>query len=366
MPTERNRFYSAPPSVKNVGNMYGWSDLAVNTGANPFLTGNWTALSVDANGLLNVNAGIQFTGALNATINSVGITGSVGNVAITGFSSTIAPQAVTGAIQGGNSIPLNVTGIIQTVVTGAIGGSVNVTNVTVSGFPSTIAPQAVSGFFTPIWTGSPNVTAAVTIGNVAITGAPVVTITGVLATTASVVVGNVAVTGGNGGVVITGLNSLLTFPVSNSVEQALLTTTNILLSGVSGSLAANLSSAAWVTGQIQLTGIVPVSITNTAPIAFSGAVQSTITNGVLPVTGNVIINSGTYAPVITGFTTQQYQIPVGTRQWSIAVESGSAYVNGVQINASTTLNGGGFDGRFTLSTAINVGTTGGRVLVITE
>jgi hypothetical protein len=57
---------------------------------------------------------------------------------------------------------------------------------------------------------------------------------------------------------------------------------------------------------------------------------------------------------------------VGVKQWTIAVESGSAYMNGILLNTSTIIDGGGYDGRFILGTAINVGCTGGRTLVFHE
>lgn len=360
-------------------------------------------------GIISIDTGVRAVNVTNATLNVAVtggsiltiVTGNVGGsvtVAVTGgtsgaalgsldlsrtylpvsgvgtFATTVAGTVTTNT-NITNTAPLAISGVVQASVSTVDTGirAVNVTNpilavsgtfaatvssVAVTGFPSTIAPLAVSGFFTPIWTGAPNVTASVTIGNLAITGfnstiAPLA-VSGVFnATTDNTSVVS-AIATGNGYLLVA----------------------NRLASGISGALTTNLDTPAWVTGQIQLTGVVPVSIggtvttnstiVNTAPLPVSGVVQSNVTNGVLPVSGNVIINSGTYVSSFSAITGSQVQIPVGTRQWSIAVESGGAYVNGVLMNAPITLGGGGYDGRFILSTAINVGTTGGRVIIITE
>ena len=101
-------------------------------------------------------------------------------------------------------------------------------------------------------------------------------------------------------------------------------------------------------------------------LAVTGALSASI--NAVAVTGNpnVTIDTGSFLPSFSAITNGQMQIPVGARQYSVAVESGSAYINGMLINAQTIINGGGYDGRRTLSSAINVGCTGGRIIVTYE
>lgn len=242
------------------------------------------------------DAGMLVTGAMRpvvptdlASTSNVSVSGlslTVGAVAITGnplvtVSNTILPTS--GTVQGGNNLPLYVTGIIQTVVTGSVGGNVTVSSVAITGFSPTIAPQAVSGFFTPIWTGSPNVTAAVTIGNVAITGYNS-TIAPLAVSGFAQVTNNLAISGG--------------YININSASQEL-----ALLSGISGSLTSNLSTPAWVTGQIidtvtgWNTGIVvaiqPVTKTTVSTSAPSGVSpwtsMSSVTTGLIGTNPNRVM-----------------------------------------------------------------------------
>ncbi len=81
------------------------------------------------------------------------------------------------------------------------------------------------------------------------------------------------------------------------------------------------------------------------------------------VTGDVTIAGATFISHISGLTSGILTIPVGAKAWSVAVESGSCYVNQTVLNEGTSLNGGGFDGRCTLSQAIIIGCTGGRTLI---
>jgi hypothetical protein len=85
--------------------------------------------------------------------------------------------------------------------------------------------------------------------------------------------------------------------------------------------------------------------------------------------GNVKVvstsESGSYTPSFNAVTSGQIQIPVGAKSYSIAVESGRAFVNGVLFNTLTSYNGGNHE-LYSLSNSINVGCTGGRVIVIWE
>lgn len=65
MPSQKDRYYSAPPATHNVSMMYGYSPTAYWTGNNG-VTGNWVAANFDPSGRLNVNiAGASFTGELS-------------------------------------------------------------------------------------------------------------------------------------------------------------------------------------------------------------------------------------------------------------------------------------------------------------
>jgi len=111
---------------------------------------------------------------------------------------------------------------------------------------------------------------------------------------------------------------------------------------------------------LPVSGVVQANVTNTSPIPISGVVQATVSIGAVAVTGgNITINSGTYTPGFAILTGSQTQIPVGARSASISVISGGCYINGSgNFPAGMTLNFGGYDGRFILSSVINVGCTG--------
>lgn len=216
-----------------------------------------------------------------ANINVSGLNVSVGAVAVTG----------TAAVNVVNSAPLAISGVVQTVVTGAVSANFDSTSIVLA-------------------QGSGNVLAQ---------------------------------------------------------------TANQLLSGVSGQLAASATRATWTTGTIL--------IGNQGPIAVSGAFQANVTTSNTDVvgaltTGNaflagisgqlatnidapVVINSGTYTPSLYIITGSQMQIPAGVRSASVTVVSGSAFVNAVgPFMAGFSMGFGGYDGRFLMSTAVNVGCTG--------
>lgn len=79
-----------------------------------------------------------------------------------------------------------------------------------------------------------------------------------------------------------------------------------------------------------------------------------------------LVNGATYQPNFHILTNGQYQIPAGVRSWSVGIESGSASINGAMINAQMSLGGGDYDGRQKLANLINIGTTGGRVVIFFE
>lgn len=301
------------------GNITSTSSATAITGNPGFVvTGFNTGVTVNVNivGGSSSSSSVAITGAPVVTITGVlpvSATVTIGAVAITGQNSG---SALGNLDVTRTYLPVSGVGTFATTVAGTVTTNANITNA--------IVP--VSGFFTPIWTGAPNVTASVTIGNlaitgfnstiaplaisgnvtttatignIAITGAPVVTITGVLATSTSVTVGNVAVTGGNLGVIITGLNAALTFPVSNSTEQALLNMTNQLLSGVSGSLTTNLTAPAYVTGAVSGTNLGSLDLSRTyLPISgIAGWAPVVTITGVVATSASVTVGN----IAITGF-----------------------------------------------------------------
>ena len=132
---------------------------------------------------------------------------------------------------------------------------------------------------------------------------------------------------------------------------------NIDITGLTVSVGAVAVTGAPV---VTLTGVQNVNVTNPV-LAVSGNLSASISS--VGITGNVVANSGTFSPTFTGITSGQIQVPVGVKAYSIYVESGSSYVNGFLWNAGTNYGGGGYSNNYSLSTAINVGCTGGRVLV---
>lgn len=274
---------------------YIWDANVLATGKDGLTTGAWRMYST--NDISNNNISVS---GLNLTVGAVAITGTppvqISNFpAITPISGIVTINslpthnvAVTGnpQVSISNTAPINVTGIINTVVTGTLGGNV-------------------------------------TVNSVAITGAPVVTITGIVATSASVTVGNVAVTGGFinvnntapipisgvvnatvsvGNTAITGFNSTIAplaitgfvRTITTGSFSATVDNTSLILAvasgnaysaAISGALLSGSSDAAYVTGQ--------VSITNTAPLAISGVVLTVVTGSVSSSITNPIGVTGT-------------------------------------------------------------------------
>lgn len=111
---------------------------------------------------------------------------------------------------------------------------------------------------------------------------------------------------------------------------------------------------------IAITGVANVSITNSV-IPVTGTVG--INSPIVPISGSVSPVSGAYGVSFTTVTAGQAQIPVGAKSWSINAVSGNIFIDGSLLIASREVAGGGYDGRSTLRTAINVGTTGGYAFV---
>ena len=92
---------------------------------------------------------------------------------------------------------------------------------------------------------------------------------------------------------------------------------------------------------------------------FATTISGGLTIGNVGVTGgSITINSGSYTPTFSFVTAGQVTIPAGAKQASVTVTSGLAAVNGSIAPIGTVVKIGGYDGRFILGSAINVGCTG--------
>lgn len=137
-----------------------------------------------------------------------------------------------------------------------------------------------------------------------------------------------------------------------------------------GSGIINVTNVAVTGGFIAISNVptVTLSIPPSFPVTGAGGfigitgspTVSVVTSGnPLAISGNVTINSGSFGLTITGLTGSQSQIPIGAKSYQISIISGNAFINGVgPITNPYTLNGGKFDGHWTLNTAINFGCTG--------
>lgn len=78
-------------------------------------------------------------------------------------------------------------------------------------------------------------------------------------------------------------------------------------------------------------------------------------------------NSLNFTPSFNFLTGSQLTIPIGAKSAKISVLAGTGFINGSGgFLAGTDIKIGGYDGRFLLSTPINVGVTGGNILVYFE
>ncbi len=130
--------------------------------------------------------------------------------------------------------------------------------------------------------------------------------------------------------------------------------------GSDGSLIVALNSGISI-GSISVSGL---TIDNTS-------VVNALTTGNAYLASISGASQGTYSPNFAIITGSQTTIPVNTKSYSIAVESGYAFINGNLFNAGSSIDGGSYNGSFRLSTAIAVGATGdvanpSRVIVYYE
>lgn len=128
-------------------------------------------------------------------------------------------------------------------------------------------------------------------------------------------------------------------------------------------------------GAVAITGTPPVQVSNfPQSYGITGTVNSTGNLGVsgaleligsVGITGNINIANKIYTTYLSGITSGSVLIPTGTLSWSVAVESGSAYINNLLLNEGSSFNGGGYGSYFSNST-LNIGCTGGRTLIMWE
>lgn len=106
---------------------------------------------------------------------------------------------------------------------------------------------------------------------------------------------------------------------------------------------------------------------NVSAVAITGNPNVTVSNFPyeMGITGDVNIANKTYTTYISGVTSGSVLIPTGTLSWSVAVESGSAYINNLLLNEGSSFNGGGY-GNYFSNTPLNIGCTGGRTLIMWE
>lgn len=283
----------------------------------------------NADGQITTGAWRPATPADVGSVSNVSVSGlnlTVGAVAVTGNPlmtvSNVTPIPMSGAVYVQNQLPINVTGWVTTITTGNVSfDSSAIVNAQATGnnYLGFISGREINNnnFLSGI---SGRLNSIVPISGVVqsnITNA-VVPISGVVQ--AAVSIGAVAVTGGsisisNGVVPISGVvqAQVSSGPIvdAQASGNALAVTANVLLSGISGALAGNLSDTALVrdvTGQLYLAAISgllssnlsdPAWVTGAVSIVGGGALNVAVTGGVISsssstvaVTGGVTINGG--------------------------------------------------------------------------
>ena len=300
------------------------------TGNNPiYVTGSFGTTSngstlvtggvIGITGTTNVNIInpiLAVSGSLSASISSVAVTGITN---VTGF--VVSVETGVRSVFITNSAPINVTGFITTIVTGAVSASFDSTSIVnaqvtgnqylafISGreLINSALLSGISGSLTTNLNSAAYVTGSVNVYNTLplyVTGALSTNFTGNLsATIDSVPIVNAQTTG----------NNYLAFISDRELING------ALLSGISGSLATNLDSAAWVTGQINIANIAPINVTGFVTTVVTGTISSTISNPI----GVSGVSIDRALPSITGFNTQF--LPIGGRAVNA---SGSGSITG--------------------------------------
>lgn len=368
------------------------------------ISGSNATIAAAILGTLSVNANITNTAPLNVTgIILTQVTGSV--------SASFDPTAIVNAQTTGNNYLGFISGKLNTVVpvSGIFNASVTVGNLAITGFNSTIAPLAVSGVFSAttdnstvvnaIGSGnalllianrlasgisgllSANLTdAAYVTGAVSITNTAPLNITGIV--TASVTVGNIAVTGGqilnietgNRSVVVTTGNNIGNLDLGHTYLPVSGVGTFTTNSAITNSFAVAITGNPIFTetgirvvsgvnlGNLDLTrtylpvsgvgtfattvgGTVTVSVSNTSPINITGFVTTIVTGGSVSATvPNPLGVTGTKNDtniVYAGFAAPFNFLAVGGR----AVDpTGAGAVTGYRTGDNAMLNFNTYNG----------------------
>lgn len=302
-------------------------------------TGSWRALKpADLSSTLNASG-------LSISINSVAITGNpsvqISNIPTVQVQNTVYQVGITGQ-------PL--------FVTGNFGSSSSSSSVVLTGINNVFIGYTggpligVSGAFTTT-VGNIHETGVV-FSLISYTGGPLIGISGSFIsapTPIQAISGLITVTNPSISTLITGSNIQL------SVNAILTGTNSVSINNIPIVLISGNSLNVHETGQPTI--IIGNSSTNPVPVS-----------GIITLTGQMTtVDAATfYGLFVTGFASGQIQIPTGVLSYAISVESGSSFVNGIQINSPMSIGGGGYRGVTYLRTPINVGVTGGRVVITYE
>jgi len=314
-----NRTYStAPNDGMGAANFpYIWDSTVLTTGSLGITTGAWRPYGVTDISSVSVSG-------LSITVGAVAITGSPSVVVAGGYVGLTGNLSGTFTFGTGDSISianpvLSVSGVTQSNITntspipisGFVNTSVTVGNITITGFSSTIAPLAVSGVLAAS-VDNTNLILAVNTGNQRLLTNNILLsgVSGLLSSNlidAAWVTGNVGITNA-----VLAISGVVQSNITNTAPLAvsgMTTITNTLLA-VSGVTQSNVTN----TAPIPISGIVNagnIAITGfnstIAPLAVSGIVSAGISNP-LGVSGVAIDRS---LPNVGGFATQF--LPIGGR-----------------------------------------------------
>lgn len=321
---------SNTPNVVPVGGFVGLTGTPTVNVTNPVLatSGIVTVLSLPTQNVAVTGGSIQtiVTGTIGGTVqvNSVAITGAP-VVTLTGFTQVIVPSGVnvnniitanvfntlntTGTSLIINTAPIPISGVVQAQVSignvAVTGGSIQ--TITTGSFTATIGNVAVTGGSINIGNTSPIpisgvVQATLQATSVAVTGGAI---------NATLVGGSANLVNSGGYVGITGSVNVGNLTITGGTINVLDQTTWALLSGVSGLLATNISGLVPVSGAVSITGGVSGSALGNIPVNqvylpvsgvnFSAASVSIgavlITGGYVGITGSPSVTIGNTAPI---------------------------------------------------------------------
>lgn len=389
------------------------SSIPINVSGNLGLTGilSLSSVALSGTGFVNVvNQVFQvqitgWTGSFGGSSSSstTQITGQTYQISVsnylTGFSPTLAPLPVSGALSITPAAITAISGVVKIDPTQAVNvtgifslsGTLQINNVAVTGLVNTLASgtgfvnvtnfpslQAISGFITssnPIYqigiTGLPlfvtgNVIAVQTgVMPVLVSNFPVLQATSGFSTITNPVY-QVQITGWTGS--FGGSASSYTTQITGQTYQI---SVSDYLTGfsptlaplpVSGALSITPAAITAISGITKIDSSIPVNVSGSLMLTGTIQIDNVAVTGVTLITGAQL----TFGFNITGFSVGQMQIPAGAVSYSIALTSGTGFVGGFLLSSPTSLGGGGYASNFRLGNAINCGTSGGNFLVTWE